>query len=184
MKSTHLLIEGVKTIEPDIYYDSRGYFMSVFKKIDFNDNSFDIGDEENQSLSLKKGTIRGLHYQKKPYQQTKLVRVLSGSIMDIVVDLRKNSPTFLKHLGIFLSKENNKQLFIPNYMAHGFITLEDNTIVNYKVDNVFSLENNAGIIYNDCDLAIDWEGFINNSDFTLSEKDLKLPSVSETKDWF
>ena len=125
----------------------------------------------------KKNVLRGLHFQTFPYVQSKLVRVISGKILDVAVDLRKNSSTFKKYFSIELSSKNKKQLFIPRGFAHGFISLKDDTIVNYKVDNFYSQEHDSGIIYNDIDLNIDWG---QKDNIFLSEKDANLKTLQET----
>lgn len=155
MKLIKTEFDGLVIIEPDIYYDDRGYYFESY-----NYNKYkDIGDinfiQDSESYS-KYGVIRGLHYQKPPYTQSKLVRVIKGRVLDVVVDIRTDSPTFGKYYSIILSDENKRQLFVPRGFAHGFITLSEDVIFNYKVDNIYNPKSEAGIIYNDINLNIDW----------------------------
>ena len=175
-------IPEVLVIEPQVHLDERGYFMESFRqdllekylgrKINF------IQDNESKSY---KGVIRGLHFQAPPFEQTKLVRCVSGNILDVAVDIRTNSKTYGKSFSIELSSENNKQLFIPKGFAHGFQVLSEIAIVNYKVDNFYNSKSDSGIIWNDKDLSIDW-----NLDLkpNLSVKDLKLILFNELKSPF
>lgn len=163
-------------VTPTIFKDSRGYFFESFNQKQFKaltDIDFDIV-QTNQSVSSK-GVLRGLHFQKAPYAQAKLVRVIKGSVIDVCVDLRKDSKTFGEHFSIKLTSENNKQLFVPRGFAHGFITLEDDTIFCYQCDNFYHKASEGGIIYNDSQLNIDW--VINEDEFNVSEKDLELPNL-------
>lgn len=147
-----LLIINTKKIE-----DTRGFFSETFKQDIFNSNGLDISFvQDNHSLSKKKNTLRGLHFQLPPFEQAKLVRVVRGSIIDVAVDLRTNSKTFKKYFKINLSANNFKQLYIPVGFAHGFITLEDNTEVLYKTSNYYSKEHERGILWSDNDIAINW----------------------------
>lgn len=177
MKFNETKLKGCFEIESDIFYDNRGYFFVPYELKEINSK---LGIRSfiqiNQSKS-KKGTIRGLHFQKFPYQQAKLVRVINGSIIDVAVDLRKDSETYLQHIKVKLDSTNNKQLFIPRGFAHGFLALEDDTIVEYQVDNSYSQKHDTGILFCDADLNIDWE--IPYSDTTISDKDLMLPGLGE-----
>jgi len=176
-------IEDVVIIEPKVHGDERGYFVETFRadkleaflgyKIDFC--------QDNESKSSR-GVLRGLHYQLAPAAQTKLVRVIQGKVLDVAVDIRKNSPTFGKHVAIELSSENKKQLLVPRGFAHGFVVLEDDTIFAYKVDNYYSPENDRGILFSDEALGIDWKVLHDN--LNLSEKDTKQPKLNETDDIF
>jgi len=162
---------------PKLFKDDRGYFFESFSKDlleDFTGKSFNF-IQDNQSFS-KFGTIRGLHFQNPPYEQTKLLRVIKGEILDIVVDIRKNSKTFGQHYKIILSEENHKQLLVPKGFAHGFIVKSQDAIISYKVDNVYSKKHESGIIFNDNDLNIDWE--ISSKEIYISPKDLVLPSFN------
>lgn len=163
-------LEGCFIVKPDIYNDGRGYFFETFNQKEFNKK---LGVniqfiQDNESLSSK-GVLRGLHYQKGKYAQAKLVRAIKGSVQDVVVDLRKNSKSFGKYFSIILSEENKKQLFIPRGFAHGFLVLEDRSIFSYKCDNFYNKTSEAGIIYNDPDLNINW--VLSEEKIILSEKD-------------
>ena len=143
-------LKGCFILEPQVFKDKRGYFLESYNQIIFNkalgrDINF-VQDNESQS---SKGVLRGLHYQLGEYAQAKLVRVIKGSVLDVVLDIRPNSLTFGKHLSIELSEQNKKQFFVPKGFAHGFLVLEDETIFSYKCDNFYNRESEAGIIYND-----------------------------------
>ena len=174
-------ISDVIICEPEIFEDSRGYFFESFsqdrfeKFIGYNVNFC----QENESKS-NIGILRGLHFQKPPFAQAKLVRVTKGKVLDVVVDLRNNSSTFGQHLTVELCSRNKKQLFIPRGFAHGFISLEKNTIFSYKVDNYYSPKHDCGIIYNDNTLDINW----GNNKFIISNKDLSLPNFDKNKEYF
>ena len=172
-------IPGLLILTPRVFEDSRGYFMESFRENWLEDYLPSIRFvQENESFS-KKNVLRGLHYQKSPHEQSKLVRCISGKILDVAVDLRKDSPTYLQSFKIVLSAENKKQFFIPKGMAHGFLTLEENTIVSYKVDDFYSPECERSIRYDDKDLNIDWE--LEQSPI-LSDKDAKALLLSELTD--
>lgn len=163
-------------VTPTIFKDSRGSFFESFNQKQFKaltNIDFDIV-QTNQSISSK-GVLRGLHFQKEPYAQAKLVRVIKGSVIDVCVDLRKDSKTFGQHFSVKLTSENNKQLFVPRGFAHGFITLEDDTIFCYQCDNFYNKSSEGGIIYNDPQLNIDWS--MNFDELIVSEKDLELPNL-------
>jgi len=173
---TETKLKGCFIIEPKIFNDERGYFLESFNKERFNKG---ISQEvhfvqDNQSFS-NKGVIRALHYQTGKYAQAKLVRVLSGTVLDVAVDLRKNSQTFGAHIAIELSGENKKQLFIPRGFGHGFAVLSNTAEFFYKCDNYYKKEAEGGIIYNDSSLKIDW-GLAKN-EIMVSEKDLVLPTL-------
>lgn len=162
-------IEGLLIIEPTVFGDSRGYFMESFSQRKFLDIIGDINFvQENESKS-KYGVIRGLHFQNEPYSQSKLVRVVKGRVLDVVVDIRPESPTYGHHLAIELSEENKQQLFIPKGFAHGFSVLSSEAIFQYKCDNYYNPESEGAIIWNDPQLNIDWK--IPEKDIILSEKD-------------
>jgi dTDP-4-dehydrorhamnose 3,5-epimerase len=165
-------------IQPKVLYDNRGYFFESFNKKTFTEYTGLKIDfvQDNQSQS-KKGVLRGLHFQIGDYEQSKLVRVIKGSALDVCVDLRENSETYLKYFSITLSEQNKKQLFIPRGFAHGFVVLEDETIFSYKCDNYYHKESERGIIYNDTDLDIDW--MLNEQELIVSEKDQALPTLNK-----
>jgi dTDP-4-dehydrorhamnose 3,5-epimerase len=166
-------LPGLLIYEPKVLLDDRGYFFESYNERVFQQQGLSMHFvQDNQSFSSY-GVIRGLHYQLEPYAQTKLIRVLQGKIMDLAVDLRKGSPTYGKHLGIELSAENKKQLFIPKGFAHGFSVLSATAEVSYKCDSFYSKESEAGILYNDPALKIDWR--IPAGDAIVSSKDRELP---------
>ncbi len=166
-------IPEVIIIEPQVFGDERGYFMVAYNQKEFEENILKTQFiQDNESMSVY-GVLRGLHYQLAPYAQAKLVRVLEGKVLDVAVDIRKNSPTFGKHVAIELSAENKRQLFIPRGFAHGFVVLSPKAIFQYKIDNIYVPDYERGIAFNDKDLAIDWK--INLKDVILSEKDKKNP---------
>ena len=173
-------VKGVFVIEPKVFGDSRGYFYESFKQAEFDEH---IGHhvefvQENQSKSSK-GVLRGLHYQKGDASQAKLVRVVKGSVLDVAVDIRKSSPTFGKYVAVELSEENNRQLFIPRGFAHGFLVLSDEAVFTYKVDNVYAPQADAGIMYNDPQVGIEWPKL--DCEFLLSEKDTKHPLLKDAE---
>ena len=169
-------IEGVVILEPRIFCDERGYFFESFSKKWFRENVCDthfVQDNESKSCY---GVLRGLHFQKPPFAQAKLVRVITGKILDIAVDICENSPTFGKYVSVELSEENKRQLFIPRGFAHAFVVLSDEAVVQYKCDNYYAPEYESGISWNDPALNIDWK--IPTKDIILSEKDKSLPPLS------
>ena len=180
MKINKTFIEDLLIIEPQLYKDDRGFFYESYNKNNLDKVVNVVFVQDNESKS-NKGVIRGLHFQKPPYAQTKLIRCVSGKILDVAVDLRNNSKTYGKYFSIELSSENNKQLLIPKGFAHGFQVLSEIAIVNYKVDNFFNSKSDSGIIWNDKDLSIEW-----NLDIKpiLSEKDLKLDLFKNLKSPF
>ena len=166
-------LKGCYVIEPKIFEDERGYFFESFNQQEFEEK---IGEkinfvQDNQSFS-KRGVIRALHMQKGEYAQAKLVRVIQGKVLDIAVDLRKNSETFGKHFSIELSEQNKKQLFIPRGFLHGFATLENDTIVTYKCDNYYNNQAEVGVRYDDKTLGINWG--LKKDEIIVSEKDKSL----------
>ena len=180
MKINKTFIEDLLIIEPQLFKDDRGFFYESYNKNNLDKNINIVFVQDNESKSFK-GVIRGLHFQAPPFEQSKLVRCISGNILDVAVDLRTNSKTYGKSFSIELSSENNKQLFVPKGFAHGFQVLSETAIVNYKVDNFYNSKSDSGIIWNDKDLSIDW-----NLDLKpiLSKKDLKLIPFKELKSPF
>ena len=174
MKFSRAEISDIIIIEPDVYSDERGYFFESFKQNDLNHFlGYDVKFcQDNESKSTY-GVLRGLHYQESPFAQAKLVRVIQGSVLDVAVDIRKDSPTFGKPISIELNDQNKKQLFIPKGFAHGFVVLSETAIFAYKVDNYYNKESDRGIAFNDPGLGIDWK--INNQDLQISLKDKKQP---------
>jgi dTDP-4-dehydrorhamnose 3,5-epimerase len=168
MNITETNLVGLLLIEPKVFKDSRGYFLESYNSETFKNSGIDVNFvQDNQSFSCK-GTLRGLHFQNTPYAQVKLVRVITGSIIDVAVDIRKGSKTYGKYYSAELSGENKKMLYIPDGFAHGFLTLEDNTIVQYKCSNVYNKESEGGIMWNDPDININW-GLIDEP--IISDKD-------------
>ncbi|MED4599487.1 dTDP-4-dehydrorhamnose 3,5-epimerase [Paenibacillus validus] len=178
MKLIHTELQGVYIIQPDVYQDQRGFFLESYNKEKFNELGIGVTLlQDNHSFSKESNVIRGLHYQINPCAQAKLIRVITGSIFDVVVDLRKDSSTYGQWISIILDDKNKQQLFIPQGFAHGFCTMLPNTHVMYKVDNYYSPEHERGIRWDDPDLAIQWP---TNSPI-LSGKDKELPLLKETE---
>ena len=174
MRVIETKLKGCYIIEPKIFQDNRGYFFESFNQSKFSDligRKIDF-IQDNESFSSK-GVLRGLHYQKGQYAQAKLVRVIKGSVLDIAVDLRPNSPSFGQHISIELNQDNKRQLFIPREFAHGFVVLSEVALFSYKCDNFYNKTSEAGIIYNDTELNIDWK--LNDNELIISEKDKILP---------
>ena len=176
MKFLKTIINGVWLIQPSIIEDERGYFFESFKEDEFKKNVGDIDFiQENQSKSSY-GVIRGLHYQKGEYAQSKLVRCVKGKILDVAVDIREGSPTFGKHVSAILTEDNHYQLFIPRGFAHGFSVLSDEAIVQYKCDNYYNKDSEGGVSILDNNLNIEW--MIPEEKMILSEKDLKWEKLN------
>jgi len=162
-------------IEPQIFGDERGYFFESFNQKRFQEKTgIDITFVQDNQSKSNRGVLRGLHFQQGEFAQAKLVRVIKGKVLDVVVDIRLDSPTFGQTFSVILSEENQKQIYIPRGFAHGFSVLEDNTIFTYKCDNYYNKASESGIIYNDAELAIDW--MLSEEEVLLSEKDKILPS--------
>lgn len=180
MNIIHTKLEGCFIIEPKIIRDERGYFMESYNekllqevvgsKIQFV--------QDNQSFSSK-GVLRGLHYQTGEHAQAKLVRVIQGEVLDVVVDIRPESPTYGQHVSVMLSGDNQRQFFVPRGFAHGFVVTSDDTIFFYKCDNFYNRESEGGIYFDDPTLGIDWQ--IPASELIISEKDQKLPTLAEAR---
>lgn len=173
--------EDAILIEPKVFGDHRGFFTESYNKEMFQQNGIDMDFiQDNHSLSQQAGTLRGMHYQLNDRAQTKLVRVTRGAIYDVIVDIRKGSPTYGKWQGFILSADNKRQLLVPKGFAHGFCTIVENTEVQYKVDELYSPEYDRGIAWNDPALNIDWP--FNNP--VLSDKDTKHPTLEEADNNF
>lgn len=175
MEVTKTHIEGLLILQPKIWRDERGYFFESFREDIFSKLNIDLNFvQDNQSLS-QRGTIRGLHFQKAPYDQGKLVRVVQGAVLDVALDIRKDSATYGQYYALELNAENQTQFFIPPGFAHGFSTLEDNTIFCYKCTNYYHKESEGGVRFNDPALGIDWkvEGLF------VSDKDKELPLFAD-----
>lgn len=170
-------LEGLIIVEPEIFEDNRGYFFEAYNQQLFQQNGITRQFVQDNQSKSSHGVIRGLHYQLNPFAQSKLIRVLEGEILDVAVDIRKNSPTYGQHYSINLSSDNKKQLFLPAGFAHGFSVLSATAIVLYKCDAFYNKQSEAGIRYDDNELGIDWG--IENGKEIISDKDLKLPSFKE-----
>ena len=177
MTATETKLRGCFIIEPKVFKDPRGYFFESFNQNKFNELIGKTIDfvQDNESFSSK-GVLRGLHFQTGAYAQAKLVRVIEGAVLDVVVDIRKESPTFSEHFSIELSEDNKRQLFVPKGFAHGFIVLSDTAIFSYKCDNFYDKASEQGLRYDDPSLGIDWK--LPANEFIVSEKDLVLPTLS------
>jgi len=178
MVASETKLKDCYILEPTVFGDSRGYFFESYNKKTFdyliNQNVNFVQDNESFS---SKGVLRGLHSQKGEFAQAKLVRVTKGEVLDIAVDFRKDSPTYLQHIAVRLSSENKKQLFVPRGFLHGFVVLSETAVFNYKCDNLYNKEAEEGIIYNDTDLNIDW--LLNTDELIISEKDKDLPTLKQ-----
>ena len=173
MKFINTKIKDVFIIEPSVYGDSRGYFSESFNLEKFEENIYPIKFiQDNESKSFR-GVLRGLHFQKPPYSQAKLVRCIEGRVMDVAVDIRKGSPSYGKHVAVELSENNKRQLFVPRGFAHGFSVLSDTAVFAYKVDNTYAPDFDAGIRWNDKELNIQWG--LEESEVLVSAKDAELP---------
>ena len=180
MEITKTNIEGLLIITPNVFKDSRGSFFESWNSDQFKQIGItDVFDQDNQSISSK-NVLRGLHFQNPPYAQSKLVRVVRGSVLDVAVDIRKNSPTYGMHHSVFLSEQNNKLFYIPKGFAHGFLSLEDNTIFCYKCSGKYNKSSEESLMWNDMDLKINWP--ISNP--IVSEKDLNAKYFNEFKSKF
>ena len=182
MKFIETKISDLIIIEPTIFGDVRGYFLESYNQKKFEEivgkTSF-VQDNESKS---SKGVLRGLHFQKPPFEQAKLVRCIEGEVLDTAVDIRKNSKTYGKHVAVLLSGENKRQLFVPRGFAHGFLVLSETATFAYKVDNIYAPDHDAGLRWNDKELNIQWG--MEDSEFLISEKDAKLPFSSQFKSPF
>ena len=171
-------IEGVVIIEPRIFKDDRGYFFESFSQREFEEKVCKTTFVQDNESKSSYGVLRGLHFQKPPFAQSKLVRVIKGAVLDVAVDIRKGSPTFGQYVSVELTGENHRQFFIPRGFAHGFSVLSEEVIFQYKCDNFYSPQSEVAIAWNDPDLNIDWR--IPAEKVVLSEKDSKHPRL---KDW-
>ncbi len=177
MKFIKTDIEGLIIIEPKVFGDSRGYFFESFNQKQFEENIGPVSFVQDNESRSSYGVLRGLHFQRPPFNQAKLVRCIEGEVLDVAVDLRKDSPTFEKHVSVLLSDENKRQFFVPRGFAHGFVVLSKSAIFSYKVDNWYAPEHDSGIAWNDPELAIDWK--ISTESILLSAKDKELKTLAE-----
>lgn len=171
-------IEGVVVIEPQVFGDARGYFFESFNAERFlAETGIDMAFVQDNESRSKRGVLRGLHFQREPYAQAKLVRVVQGRVIDVAVDIRPDSPTFGKYVATELSGENHRQMFIPKGFAHGYVVLEDDTVFQYKCDEYYHPESEAGIAWNDPQIGIEWP--LSEDEIILSDKDRKHPTLKE-----
>ena len=177
MKFTKTSIEGLVIIDPTVFGDNRGYFLESYNEKEFKEVIGNVSFVQDNESKSSKGVLRGLHFQKPPFAQAKLVRCIEGKVLDVVVDIRKNSKTYGQYFTTELSGENKKQLFIPRGFAHGFLVLSDSAIFAYKVDNTYAPEHDAGIRWNDPIVNIQWG--LSESEVLVSDKDAQLPFFNE-----
>lgn len=170
-------IEGVWIIEPRVFNDARGYFFESWKQAEFDEHVGPVRFIQDNESKSSRGVLRGLHYQKGEYCQAKLVRVIKGRVLDVAVDIRRQSPTFGKYVAVELSDDNKRQFFVPRGFAHGFLVLSDEAIFTYKVDNVYAPQAEAGIRWDDPDVGIEWP--VDPAEVLTSEKDLKQPLLKD-----
>lgn len=172
-------IEGVFVLQPKVFGDARGYFMETFRQEEFDSMVAPVTFVQDNESKSTRGVLRGLHYQKGAYSQAKLVRVIQGRVLDVAVDLRKSSPTFLQHVAVELSGENKRQLFVPRGFAHGFVVLSDEAVFCYKVDNVYAPQAECCIRYDDPAIGVEWP--LPAEELLLSAKDAQGISVHEAE---
>lgn len=178
MRVEKTILEGCYIIYDTFFGDSRGYFFESFnQRTFFEQTGLNISFVQDNQSGSQKGVLRGLHFQQGEFAQAKLVRVLKGRVLDVAVDLRKDSPTFGKHITVELSEDSHTQFYVPRGFAHGFVVLSEDAVFFYKCDNYYNKASEGGIIYNDPDLAIDWK--LDAQDLLLSEKDTRLPTLKE-----
>lgn len=175
-------IEGLVIIEPRLFRDARGYFFESFSDREFAEKVAPVKFVQDNESRSSYGVLRGLHFQKPPYAQAKLVRVVKGRVLDVAVDLRKGSPTYGKYVAVELSEDNHLQFFLPRGFAHGFCVLSDEVVFQYKCDNYYAPQSEGAVIWNDPDLGIDWR--IPQEDVVLSDKDRCHPAFKELDDVF
>lgn len=173
-------IPGVVVIEPRVFEDPRGYFFESFSQRDFDSQVREVKFVQDNESKSSYGVLRGLHFQKPPHAQSKLVRVVKGSVLDVAVDIRKGSPTFGKYVAVELSEQNHRQFFIPRGFAHGFVVLTDEVVFQYKCDNFYAPQSEGAVAWNDPDLNIDWK--VPADKILLSDKDGRHPLLKDA-DW-
>lgn len=179
MKVIETAIPGVVIIEPRIFNDDRGYFFESFSQRDFEEQVRPIHFVQDNESKSSYGVLRGLHFQKPPYAQSKLVRVIKGAVLDVAVDIRKGSPTFGQHVAVELTEDNHRQFFIPRGFAHGFSVLTPEVVFQYKCDNFYAPTHEGALAWNDPALGIDWR--IPQADVILSEKDKHHPTLQDAE---
>ncbi|MDR0296187.1 MAG: dTDP-4-dehydrorhamnose 3,5-epimerase [Prevotellaceae bacterium] len=179
MTFTETKLKGVWLIEPKVHNDVRGYFMESYKQSEFEAHIGKINFIQDNESKSTFGVLRGLHYQLPPFAQSKLVRAVLGAVLDVAVDIRKDSPTFGQYVAVELSADNKRQLFIPQGMAHGFLVLSPEAVFTYKVDNIYAPQAERSILYNDPDIGIDWK--IPAAQIILSDKDKTAPLLKDAE---
>ena len=181
MEVTKTSIDGLLVLQPRVFRDRRGYFFESFSQREFDEKVAPIRFvQDNESMS-QRGVVRGLHYQQAPYTQTKLVRCVRGAVLDVAVDIRKGSPTYGQHVAVELTEENQLQFFIPKGFAHGFAVLSETAVFEYKCDEFYHPESEAGVSIMDPSLGIDWRTPL--AEAILSEKDMRLPLLRDIEPW-
>lgn len=175
-------IEGVVILEPRIFKDARGYFFESFSERDFNSQVREVHFVQDNESKSSYGVLRGLHFQKPPFAQSKLVRVIHGAVLDVAVDIRKGSPTFGQHVAVELTADNHRQFFIPRGFAHGFSVLSPEVVFQYKCDNFYAPQNEGALAWDDPDLNIDWR--IPANQVILSEKDMHNSRLKDASSFF
>ncbi|MBQ2460350.1 MAG: dTDP-4-dehydrorhamnose 3,5-epimerase [Bacteroidaceae bacterium] len=181
MEVTKTSIDGLLVLQPRVFRDQRGYFFESFSQREFDEKVAPIRFvQDNESMS-QRGVVRGLHYQRAPYTQTKLVRCVRGAVLDVAVDIRKGSPTYGQHVAVELTEENQLQFFIPKGFAHGFAVLSETAVFEYKCDEFYHPESEAGVSIMDPSLGIDWRTPL--AEAILSEKDTRLPLLRDIEPW-
>lgn len=182
MNVIHTGIEGLVVIEPELFEDQRGYFFESFSEREFSEKVGPVSFVQDNESKSSYGVLRGLHFQKPPYAQAKLVRVVKGRVLDVAVDLRRGSPTYGKYEAVELTEDNHRQFFIPRGFAHGFVVLSDEAVFQYKCDNYYAPQCEGAVRWNDPELCIDWK--IPDGDIILSDKDKAHPALDELEDIF
>jgi len=177
MNFTEQKIKGVWVVEPRVFNDDRGYFMESYKQDLFEKHIGKVNFIQDNESKSSRGVLRGLHYQTGDFAQAKLVRAIKGAVLDVAVDIRKSSPTFGQYVAVELTEDNKKQLFVPRGFAHGFLVLSNDAVFSYKVDNLYSPEHEASVVWNDKDIAIEWG--MEEAELILSPKDKSGKSLSE-----
>lgn len=177
MERTETSLAGACVLTPRVFGDSRGYFMETYSTAAFHAAGIDaVFVQDNQSFTARRGTLRGLHFQNAPMAQAKLVRVLRGAVLDVAADLRRGSPTYLQWTAVELTEDNKKMFYIPRGFAHGFVTLTDDVVFAYKVDNLYSPQHDRGIRFDDAEIGVDW----GVKAPILSEKDMRAPCLKDS----
>ena len=179
MKVIKTEIEGVVIVEPEVFGDHRGYFLESFSERDFTAQVREVKFVQDNESKSSYGVLRGLHFQKMPYAQSKLVRVVKGAVLDVAVDIRKGSPTFGQHVAVELTEDNHRQFFVPRGFAHGFVVLTDEVVFQYKCDSFYAPESEGAIAWDDPDLGIDWK--VPADKIILSAKDTNHPRLKDAQ---